>query len=309
MDNVVISAGGYRAEFSPIGGACLRLTHLETGAEILRTPKTPSAREAEPFLYGNPVLFPPNRIRGGRFTFGGREYVLPVNEKETGCCLHGTLHALPFERTGESDFLFRTGKGEYLGFPHAFSVERSYRLGKEGLVERFTVRNLSPHPMPFFLAYHTTFRLPFLPRGKGEECSLLLSVGREQARGGDYLPTGEWTRGEREEEFCAGNYFPFGKRVSAFFEGRGEARLSDGEYRVVYGAAEQFRYRLLWANGGDFVVIEPQTCAIDCFHLDAPAKEYGLIVIPPDGKTQLTTYIRLEKCGNIVYNGYRESLR
>ena len=65
--DVVLNGGGYVAEFSSLHGAtCFRLYHVGSGREILRTPKNEESLRENVFLYGNPVLFPSNRIREGR---------------------------------------------------------------------------------------------------------------------------------------------------------------------------------------------------------------------------------------------------
>ena len=80
FSDVVLNSGGYIAEFSSQRGAtCFRLFHERSGREILRFPEDEETFFENVFLYGNPVLFPPNRIRGGKFSFRGREYCFPVN--------------------------------------------------------------------------------------------------------------------------------------------------------------------------------------------------------------------------------------
>src|SRR5699024_5603859 len=39
----------------------------------------------------------PNRIPGGRYSFDGAEYVLPVQEPEPGHAIHGYARYLPFQ--------------------------------------------------------------------------------------------------------------------------------------------------------------------------------------------------------------------
>ena len=72
--DITITGGGYVACInSKLGGTCFRLTHPESSAELLRTPKDEAERSENVFLYGNPILFPCNRIRCGKCTFAGRE--------------------------------------------------------------------------------------------------------------------------------------------------------------------------------------------------------------------------------------------
>ena len=175
----VLSAGGYEAEFSAdIGATCFRLFYKPLNAEILRTPNGESQRNTNVYLFGNPILFPPNRIRGGRFVFRGKEYVLPVNEPQTGCFIHGNLLNLPFAKKqisqSEIEFTYSAKKGEYLGFPHDFTVRRHYKLGENGLEEYTTVINDGVCEMPVMLAYHTTFNLDFC----GDMQNVKLQVSR-----------------------------------------------------------------------------------------------------------------------------------
>ena len=47
---------------------------------------------------------------------------------------------------------------------------------------------------------------------------------------------------------------------------------------------------MLWVKAGaNLAVIEPQTCAIDCFHLEESADKKGLIVIKPNESKELIT--------------------
>ena len=295
--DVTLEGGGYLAEFSSArGGTCYRLYHKESGREILRKPKNERALCDNAFLYGNPVLFPPNRICGGKFIFGGREYRFPVNEPDTGCHLHGELYQKNFDVLQETGtnvvFRFHAQAGEYLGFPHAFSVKHEYTLDGNGLAEMFTVKNCSKENMPFMLAFHTTF----MARG----CLLRQSVVREQLRDGYFLPTGEYAQGRlRDRAIGAGTFVVGSEPLSAFYEVEDDtAVLFDPERRerVCYRASAEYGYRMLFSPANsDFICIEPQTCAIDCFHLPTSSVQNGLIVLRPGKSKTLCTKIWLEK--------------
>lgn len=303
--DVKIENEEYVAEFqSKFGGNCYRLQHKKSGVELLRTPETEEELLSDMYLYGNPVLFPPNRIRGGEFTFGGRRYAFPVNEPATGCHIHGTLYKTPFaveERTENSaTFVYRAKAGEYLSFPHAFTLRRRYVLQADGLHEWVETTNDSSETMPFMLAFHTTFNVPFLPDSSDRDYRLFMPVGREQVRDERYLPTLEYIGGrEREKALSAGSFEICGNAVSALYESAGERaeirHLPSGR-AIVYEGERAYGYRMLWKRAGaDFAVIEPQTCAIDCFHLETSAQEKGLISIPPNATVKLHTRFALEE--------------
>lgn len=297
--DIKISSRAYEAYFrSDLGGNCYRIYHIPTESELLRTPKDESELFDEIYLFGNPILFPCNRIRGGKFIFEGREYSFPINEPSTNCHIHGELYKTPFEiKNLESDrvsFVFKAKSGEYLGFPHDFEIERTYELNENGLCEKVKVTNLSGENMPFMLAFHTTLNIPFSPIGSAEDCTLTLPVVREQLRDENYLPTLEYAFGrERDRALCEGSYKVSAESVSALYEiSAPSAEIYDAKSKtsLIYEGDGTYKYRMLWRReGANFVVIEPQTCAIDCFHLENSAEENGLIVIKPKSSVSLTT--------------------
>lgn len=295
MIDFYVKGGEYRAGFSRRGGTCFSLVHEQTGADILRAPPSEQALEESPFLYGNPILFPPNRIRGGTFTFEDREYRFPVNEKDTGCHLHGRLYCTEFTADEKlCKFTYTAENGEYLGFPHAFALTRQYALDENGLKDSITVFNRSSQNMPLMLAFHTTFRIPFL---SGGTCRLSLNVKREQLRDKNYLPTGEYASGRaRDNQISAGEFDP-NEAISALYESASPMYLIDDASRtaVVMEGDDRYRYRMLWSCGKCFFVCEPQTCAIDCFHLKTSPKENGMLSIAPGKSITLSTRIYLKQ--------------
>ena len=82
LKQLALRSGRWEAAVAPDFGA--NLTKLAyDGFPILRSPE----REEEllsksRYVYGNPLLLPPNRTKDGSFCFEGRSYSLPVNEPE-----------------------------------------------------------------------------------------------------------------------------------------------------------------------------------------------------------------------------------
>ena len=142
--------GAYEVKILPAKGAnCLSLKHIPSHISALRTYDPDTVEELDnPFLYGTPLLFPPNRIKGGTFTYDGRAYALPINEEATGCFLHGTLHETPFEviEQSKSTLLCRykaTEDAPYLTYPHEFTLDVKYELTNEGLKQTVSITNNS----------------------------------------------------------------------------------------------------------------------------------------------------------------------
>ena len=84
------------------GANLIRLYHKKKKIPILREPQNGRELNEKKYEFGVPVLFFPNRIEDGRFTFRGRNYQFPINDEITNCHLHGFLHdkAWKLDETG-----------------------------------------------------------------------------------------------------------------------------------------------------------------------------------------------------------------
>ena len=73
-NTIVLDNGKFRAEIVPeIGGNIISLRHCASGTKLLREPSDLRELAEFPARFGMPVLFPPNRIRDGRFAFEGKD--------------------------------------------------------------------------------------------------------------------------------------------------------------------------------------------------------------------------------------------
>ena len=100
LQAVEFSKGGYTALLVPgMGANLIRLADTRRGVEVLHTP---AEAEIETFLrrpqvFGLPILFPPNRIADGRYTFEGRTYQYPITIEKEHNYHHGILKSQPFQ--------------------------------------------------------------------------------------------------------------------------------------------------------------------------------------------------------------------
>lgn len=305
MPRITIRRGGYTAVILPERGAnCINLFHEESGAHILRT--FDGEKPGNPFLYGMPILFPPNRIKGGRFTFDSREYALPVNETKTGCFLHGVLHETPFEVTefDESSVTLAyraTTDAPYLTYPHEFTLSICYSLDENGLTQTVKITNDSSLTMPVGLAYHTTFNIPFASRSEWSDIEMTLPCGEEYDRDmTDYTMTWKTVDDPTFHKAIADGIVPGEHTISRHFSRPTGAalRLFDKRsgYTVVYNASDNFKYWMVF-NGGakDYICVEPQTWINCAPHAPEKMGDVGIISLFP-GKTEtLVTRICVEK--------------
>ena len=305
MPRITISGGGYTAVIMPERGAnCIDLIHKESGARVLRTFEGGNPSNA--FLFGMPILFPPNRIKGGKFTFDGREYSLPVNEVKTGCFLHGTLHETPFEVKEVCDNSVTleysaTKDVPYLTYPHEFTFSICYTVDKNGLSQTVKITNNSSLTMPVGLAYHTTFNIPFVNGSEWSDITMMLPCGVEYDRDmSDYTMTWERVSDPTFHKAIAEGITPGEHTISRHFSRPKGASLrlldSKSGYEVVYEASDSFKYWMVF-NGGakDYICVEPQTWINCAPHAPKEMGDVGIIKLLPNETETLVTRLSVSK--------------
>lgn len=299
-----LAGGGYTALIRPdMGGNCLSLRHVASGAELLRMPPTEEEFAQNPNLYGMPLLFPPNRIRDGQYAFQGRIYRFPINEPSRNHHIHGVLSVTPFrvERKEENyvRLLYRAdAESPYLQFPHAFSVALEYCLDARGLSQRLTVTNEGENDMPFGAGFHTALRVPFLPNGRAEDCKLQVTAAKIWKYDERILPTGETQSAQAYKKGVAAAHHPISELVE--MEGSGGTALLTDERaggRMVYEVGRGFRFWMLFNQGGErgFVCPEPQTWMVDAPNRPFPPEVTGFDAIAPGDRRVLETLLRYER--------------
>ena len=298
-DAVVLRAGRYEALAVPsLGANVLKLTYRHPCGktlDILRTPPCAQVLLDDPYAYGIPVLFPANRIAGGEYSYDGVTYRFPQNYPN-GVHIHGVVHNRAWHlaelcaRDGEARAVFQLSTEDptlRAHFPIDLVLRLECLLNKNGLVQRFVLCNESEVTMPFGLAYHTAFRVPFVQGGCAADDPV------------DRLPSGNVRPLSRYE---AGFASPAGEDplkapLDALYKapgGSGQAVLHDkaSGLEVVYDADAEDLYWIIW-NGdakSGFVAIEPQTWLSNGIHLPHPER-HGVLYAPPHTVWQCETRI------------------
>ena len=152
-----------------VGSNMLELTDRKTGLNLLRTPPSLEELKFQPEVWGFPVLIPPNCIYKGLFSWRGRHYQLPVNNR-FGNHIHGVVLRAPWKlaSTGEEDgapyvettYTYDENNGMFKGFPHTFKVNLRYVFRKDRVLQRLTAVNAGSETMPFAAGFHASFNFP-----------------------------------------------------------------------------------------------------------------------------------------------------
>lgn len=295
---IKIETPEWLAEIAPESGANLyRLQHRAGKTEVLRSPESLTELQEKPECYGIPVLFPPNRIADGRFTWQGRQYVFPLNESERGNHLHGLILGKPWRLTRhEPDLAEMTYDFAAIpGYPHDFTLTLTYRFTPEAVIQTFAVQNRSTLAMPFAVGFHTAF---VLPAGQvritaGEHCWEILRPR--------HLPSGKplpWPGNEPvyHDLQVVSRHAPMATEIIDGQPFRGAIIDRTAEHvRIYYEADAEYRHWCLWNNGGGqgFFCAEPMTWMVNAPNLDLPPEVTGMQGLEPGRNWQAQTVIRV----------------
>ena len=288
----------WHARINPDCGALLfSLQHDLADFELMRTPPdgSPSLVE-QPMLWGFPVLFPPNRIAEGGFSFGGRHYRLPLNEPARNNHIHGILLRVPwtFQRLENSVVMSHSYKADE-SWPHDFFTELRYDFLPGKLRQTIRFANRSDSEMPFLFGYHSAFHVT-------DESSLFLTMDDMalEVDNDSKRPTGkkfpvppEWRAPRRIADLGAAFLHVPVRTVDGF---RGMSlRIPEKGIEVRYSLDGQFQFWTLWNGSGqdDFFCAEPQTCAINAPNLPLPSGETGFHSLAPGAEICLTNELEV----------------
>jgi len=310
MNIYEITKGEYSAKINlSRGGNCISLRNNKYKARILREPDYSGSLD-NPYLYGMPILFPVNRISGGSFMFEGREYVFPINEPNTGCHIHGTIHEQEFRVvSGGEDYVicsYRATREEaFFGGQNEFEITISYYLNDDGLVQETTIKNLSLQNMPIMLGFHTTFLIPFMEEQNAEDLRILADVSDLIERNREtYLPTGNiFLPDDLTLKLQQGEFPPFFKQISRHYKAQGENRIEIRDIAkgicVQYENSAIYKFRLLYnGKANEYICLEPQNCLVNCMNEDFDKDYAGFQFLKPNEEITFVSRIGVNPKGN-----------
>lgn len=253
-----IKSGPWYAEISSDLGANITMLRYD-GKDVFVPLKNLKQLEENPYIQGAPILLPANRTAGGKFSFENTEYLLPVNEINTGAHLHGFVHKQKFEiveHTQEKVSCVYENKGEV--YPFDFRLTVTYAIENDSFIQRYVIKNLSSGRMPFTFALHTSFVEPDVFSVPIDAC---------QKKNEKHIPVGGYVQlNEQEGRYVTGS--PSKDIViSGYYRSCGStARVGDFEYTV----SDNFDHWILFNGSGKkgLLCVEPQCGAVNGLNID-----------------------------------------
>ncbi len=258
-----------------------------------------------PSGHGIPILFPfPNRIRGARFSWSGREYVIPVESgrhDKTGNAIHGFCLDRPWRVVSQGD-RFAVGQFQLSIdaperrdlWPADFLIEVRYELRGSTLRADIRIENPDSVPLPWGFGTHPYFRLPLDEQSQPAGCLIQAGAAGEWVLN-DCLPTGERRPVSEDKDLREGEYFDVLKlddvQTDLLLEnGAVECDVIDelAGLQVVQRCDPAFRELVVFTPPQRACVcLEPYTCVTDAIHLQAQGVNAGLRVLAPGEHSSL----------------------
>jgi aldose 1-epimerase len=166
-----IGAGRYRATVTELGAGLRELTFHDQPVITSYGPD-----ELPPAGAGQLLAPWPNRIDGGRYTFGGAQLQLALTEPAHGNAIHGLTRWTAWTLVGhDADrVLLRNPPHGQQGYPFSLEIDAEYHLEESGLHVVITARNRGSHAAPYGTGSHPylTVRTPSV-----DDCELTLTAG------------------------------------------------------------------------------------------------------------------------------------
>jgi aldose 1-epimerase len=221
--------------------------------------------------YRGKVLAPwPNRIRDGRYAFGGVEHRLAISEPERRTALHGLALWTSWSplRHSRDEVALGLVLHPQPGYPFTLELEVSYRLTADGLEGALHAANLGADPAPFGAGFHPAIALA------GEGARLELPARTRVPVDERLLPTGAAMAVAGSDDDFRRPRPLSGRALDTCFgdlergpDGTARARLETGAggREVTLWMDERFRFIHVYTTDTG-VALEPMTCAPDAFN-------------------------------------------
>ena len=307
MEFVTIEAQSERVVIAPEAGFQCR-SYRVGSLDVVAGPKDPEADwKAHPFRSGIPILFPwPGRIADGRFSYGGRDVQLPINDPSHNCAIHGLTYNRVFEVIRKGPYFVaarldsRNDADLSALWPFPFVLDLDYEVGN-GLRLHAAVENVGTSPMPFGIGAHPYFHAPLDRRGTRGAMQIQGDIDRHWQLDARLLPTAQALeapngRFDVRKPVTLGSDLLDDAYTLDPKRGARAARLIDPQLKMALElrAAPIFRNLVLFAPPApDVVALEPYTCGPNAFNLAAEGADTGMLELQPGARFEADFEIRL----------------
>lgn len=227
-----------------------------------------------------------NRIRGGTFSFQGKEWTVPRNHPHLADPLHGEgwQRRWQVEEQSETELLLTFSHDSQNGaFPFSYRAKQQIVLTAEKLSVTMSLTNLSNETFPFGLGLHPFF-------DKTPDATLTMPNPLTWAHEGQPIPSEPYTT-PPEWDFTAPKSLIGLDLDTCFSTPDASARLSWPERKIALNidSGGACKHMVVYAPPGEsFFCVEPVTNANDAFNMAKKRADTGIRRILPEETVGIT---------------------
>jgi aldose 1-epimerase len=293
-----------RARISPLHGANLfDLLDKKSEQPLLRTPSSPQELFERPQFFGIPNLLPPNRLKGGKFTWQGETFEFPKNDGH-GNHIHGVVMDKPwrFSHLEDSDeHTSLTLTLDVVDHVECYqALRRKLKLSVTITLEdavckhQFVVENLDTKAVPIGYGAHTWFHLA----GGRSAWNITVPFEKIWELDEEILPTGAFLSGEKIKALATGLSLKEKKFDTILFRGKHDPLVSleaATGMKILYCVSDAFKHWVLHTPDDDpnALAIEPYSWITNAPNLALDPSDTGLSVLGPGDSAVFTQEISL----------------
>lgn len=270
MTEHIISHGDYELRVETQGARIMGLTHA--GEEIMLRAKN------ELQGYNGMVLAPwPNRIPDGRWSFGGREYLLEVNETDRNNALHGFAFKTEFEivHLDKKSIELVAILGPIGGYPFQIELTITYELTERGFQCRVHAINKSAHAAPFGIAFHPYYPVTADTRVEIPAKTHVITDSQMIPKGQTPNEHQHFVFGEVDFDDCFANL--------ERHQGTAKIKITLPNREILLWQSEAFDYVMVFTTTAfdsltgpvSAIAIEAQSCVANAFNTNPPLLQPG----------------------------------
>jgi len=290
---IVLRAGRAEAGVAPAIGGSLTHFHWSDRSGTMPWLRATRMEDADTGPADRLACFPlvpfSNRIRKGRFTFGGRTIALPLNQLPQPHAEHG--HGwqavwTPVTRTDDTATIEYVHAADAWPFP--YRAQQAVAITEDDLRVTLSIENTGTQTMPAGLGLHPYF--PATPR-----CTLATAVDAMWATDVEVMPTALVAADPR---FAAGDGLPLATTPldNAFTGWRRSAtiRWPERRARLVLDADGPLGFLVVYSPPGEgYFCAEPVSHCTDAFNLAAQGRhDTGMLTLAPGDSIRATVRFR-----------------
>ena len=290
---IALSAGRARLGVAPSLGGSIAYYRSTDAARSHDWMRAASPADLASGQAGRLACFPlvpfSNRIRAGRFDFGGHAIRLPLNQPPEPHAEHGHGWQAPWAVVESSvDHLVIRYDHATDAWPFPYRARQDFALSDDELRVTLSVENRGRETMPVGLGLH-----PYFPRTA--QCRLVAPVEAMWATDAEVMPT---MLTGADPRLASGNGLPIAEAVldNAFTGWGGEAtiRWPERGAQLMIGADAPLRFLVVYTPADeDYFCAEPVSHCTDAFNLAAQGRrDTGMLTLDPGASLSATVRFR-----------------